>query len=247
MITPGAPSASESRVANRRQAGLALAEQLSHLAGRDDVVVLGLPRGGVPVAYEVSRALHAPLDVFVVRKLGLPGHEEFAIGAIASGGIQVINREAVALYGLADATIEKVARAERRELERRERIYRTGRAPVPLEGRVVVLVDDGLATGATMRAAVLAARQRQPSRIVVAVPVGSRDTCREIGETADEVVCVSMPEPFLAVGLWYQDFSQTSDEEVRQLLAAVPPQPRLQQSADADTAVHRSETFPTGV
>ena len=231
MIMPGAPSASEPRFANRRQAGLALAERLSHLAGRDDVVVLALPRGGVPVAYEVARALHAPLDVFVVRKLGLPGHEEFAIGAIASGGIQVINREAVALYGLPDATIETVARAERRELERRERIYRTGRAPVPLEGRVVVLVDDGLATGATMRAAVLAARQRQPSRIVVAVPVGSRDTCREIGETADEVICVSMPEPFLAVGLWYQDFSQTSDEEVRQLLAAVPPPQPLQRSA----------------
>lgn len=231
MITLGASSPSGPRFANRRQAGVALAGRLSQFAGRDDVVVLALPRGGVPVAYEVARALHAPLDVFVVRKLGLPGHEEFAIGAIASGGIQVINHEAVALYRLSDATIETVARAERRELERREAIYRTGRAPVPLEGRVVVLVDDGLATGATMRAAVLAARQRQPSRIVVAVPVGSRDTCRELGETADQVICVSMPEPFLAVGLWYQDFSQTSDEEVRQLLAAGPPQPQLQRSA----------------
>ena len=231
MIALGASSPSGPPFANRRQAGVALAGRLSHLAGRDDVVVLALPRGGVPVAYEVARVLHAPLDVFVVRKLGLPGHEEFAIGAIASGGIQVINRNAVALYQLPDATIEAVARAERRELERREGIYRTGRAPVPLEGRVVVLVDDGLATGATMRAAVLAARQRQPSRIVVAAPVGSRETCRELGETADEVVCVSMPEPFLAVGLWYQDFSQTSDEEVRLLLAAGPPQPQLQRSA----------------
>lgn len=230
MIRLGASSSSEVRFANRRQAGVVLADQLSHLAGRDDVVILALPRGGVPVAYEVARTLHAPLDVFVVRKLGLPGHEEYAIGAIASGGIRVLNRDAVALFQLTDATIEAIAGAERSELERRERIYRTGREPLPLEGRVVVLVDDGLATGATMRAAVLAARQRQPSRIVVAVPVGARTTCREIGEMADEVVCVSMPEPFQAVGLWYQDFSQTSDEEVRFLLEALP-QPRLQRSA----------------
>ena len=231
MITPGAHPVPDSRFANRRQAGVALARHLSHLAGRDDVVVLALPRGGVPVAYEVARALQAPLDVFVVRKLGLPGHEEYAIGAIASGGVRVVNPEAAALYPLSDATIEAIARAERSELERRERIYRTGRTPAPVEGRVVVLVDDGLATGSTMRAAVLAVRQRHPSRIVVAVPVGARDTCREIGETADEVVCVSMPEPFRAVGLWYEDFSQTSDDEVRLLLAAVPLQPPLERSA----------------
>jgi predicted phosphoribosyltransferase len=231
MITPGASPAAESRFANRRQAGVALARRLSHLAGRDDVVVLGLPRGGVPVAYEVARALQAPLDVFVVRKLGLPGHEEYAIGAIASGDIRVINRDAVSLYQLPDAVIDAVARAELGELERRERAYRIGRTPASLEGRVVVLVDDGLATGSTMRAAVLAVRQRHPSRIVVAVPVGARDTCREIGETADEVVCVSMPEPFRAVGLWYEDFSQTSDDEVRLLLAAVPVRPPLERSA----------------
>lgn len=222
---------SGSRFANRRQAGALLAQRLLHLAGRDDVVVLGLPRGGVVVAYEVAQALEAPLDVFVVRKLGLPGHQEYAIGAIASGGIRVVNPDAVALYHLSDATIDAVAQSERRELERREQSYRTGRPPAPLEGRVVVLVDDGLATGSTMRAALLAVRQRHPSRIVVAVPVGSRETCREIGEMADEVVCISTPEPFRAVGLWYENFSQTSDDEVRQLLAAVPLQRRLDRSA----------------
>lgn len=222
---------SGSRFANRREAGALLAQRLLHLAGRDDVVVLGLPRGGVVVAYEVARALEAPFDVFVVRKLGLPGHQEYAIGAIASGGIRVINPDAVALYRLSDATIDAVAQSERRELERREQSYRTGRPPAPLEGRVIVLVDDGLATGSTMRAALLAVRQRRPSRIIVAVPVGSRETCREIGEIADEVVCLSTPEPFRAVGLWYEDFSQTSDDEVRQLLAAVPLQRRLDRSA----------------
>lgn len=225
------PGERPSRFADRRHAGQALAAQLSHLAGRDDVVVLGLPRGGVPVAYEVALTLHAPLDVFVVRKLGLPGHEEYGIGAIASGGIRVVNREATALYGISDATVDAVERAERVELVRRERVYRDGRPLVPLAGRVAVLVDDGLATGSSMRAAVLAARQLGPSRIVVAVPVCSREGCADIGRVADEVVCVSTPEPFWAVGLFYQDFAQTTDEEVRRLLASAPRAPRLEQSA----------------
>jgi predicted phosphoribosyltransferase len=219
------------RFADRHDAGLVLARRLSHLAGRDDVVVLGLPRGGVPVAYEVARALQAPLDVFVVRKLGLPGHAELAVGAIASGGVRVLNQEVVELYRLSPATIAAVTRAERGELERRERAYRDGRQPVPLEGRVVLVVDDGLATGSTMKAAVLAVRSLNPARIVVAVPVGSREACLELGETADEVVCVSMPEPFSAVGLWYDDFSPTGDEEVRQLLAESELPPRLERSA----------------
>jgi predicted phosphoribosyltransferase len=219
------------RFANRREAGIVLARALAHLAGRDDVVVLGLPRGGVPVAYEVAQALRAPLDVFVVRKLGLPGHEEFAMGAIASGGVRVLNQEAVGWYRISDEAIEAATREERAELERRERAYRDGRAVVPLQGRVAVLVDDGLATGSTMRAAVLAARRLEPSRIVVGVPVGAPETCRALRDTADEVICPWTPDPFSAVGLWYDDFSQTSDEEVRQLLAASPVKARFERSA----------------
>lgn len=220
---------SSGRFADRRQAGAILAEALAHLADRDDLVVLGLPRGGVPVAYEVARSLRAPLDVFVVRKLGMPGHEEYALGAIASGGVRVMNDDAVAWFGASPATIEAVARAEHLELDRRERAYRDGRPPVPLRGRVVVLVDDGLATGSTMRAAVMAVRRLGPARIVVAVPVGAVETCRSLRETADEVVCPWTPEPFSAVGLWYDDFSQTTDDEVRRLLAAAPA--RLDRSA----------------
>ena len=219
------------RFANRREAGTVLARALAHLAGRDDVVVLGLPRGGIPVAAEVAKALGAPLDVFVVRKLGVPGHAELAMGAIASGGVRVLNQDVVAWYRIPDGAIEVVARVEQVELERRERAYRDGRALVPLAGRVVVLVDDGLATGSTMRAAVLAVRRLNPSRIIVAVPVGAPETCRTMRETADEVVCPSMPERFSAVGLWYDDFSQTSDEEVRQILAAFPAQARVERSA----------------
>lgn len=159
------------------------------------------------------------MDVFVVRKLGLPGHPELAMGAIASGGVQVLNEDVVTWYRLSTAAIEAVARAERMELERRERAYRDGRPPVPIEGRIVLLVDDGLATGSTMRAAVLAIRRLRPARVVVAVPVGARETCESLGDIADEVVCALIPEPFSAVGLWYVDFSQTSDDEVRQLLA----------------------------
>lgn len=214
------PSSESVRFADRRHAGIALARQLEQFAGRNDVVVLALPRGGVPVACEVASRLGAPMDVFVVRKLGLPGYPELAMGAIASGGVQVMNEDVVTSYRPSRAAIEAVARAERMELERRERAYRDGRLPVPIEGRIVLLVDDGLATGSTMRAAVLAIRRHRPARVVVAVPVGARETCESLGDIADEVVCVQTPEPFSAVGLGYIDFSQTSDDEVRQLLAA---------------------------
>jgi putative phosphoribosyl transferase len=195
-----------------------LATRLNHFRGRRDVVVLALPRGGVPVAYEIARALDAPLDVFVVRKLGVPGHRELAMGAIASGGVRVLSPDVVSWYRIPDGVIDKVARDEQAELERREGAYREGRTPVELRDRVVLLVDDGLATGATMKAAVEAVRAHAPSRIVVAVPVGAPDTCRELEHEADEIVCARSPEFFSAVGQWYVDFSQTTDEEVRDLL-----------------------------
>lgn len=190
--------------------------------------MLALPRGGVPVAYEVARSLHAPLDVFLVRKLGLPGYPELAMGAIASGGLRILNDDIVAWQHIAPDVIDRVAAEEQAELERRERAYRGGAPPMALRDRVVVLVDDGLATGASMRAAVGAVRQQQPARVVVAVPVGSPDTCRELAASVDEVVCARMPQQFSAVGKWYRDFSQTSDAEVRELLerAAQPPQRR---------------------
>lgn len=204
---------------DRREAGRVLGERLAALTGRPDVVVLGLPRGGVPVAWEVARRLGAPLDVFVVRKLGFPGHEELAMGAIASGGVRVLNAEVVA-YGVSRDDIERVTAAEKIELERRERLFRGVRPPIPVAGRTVILVDDGLATGSTMRAAVRALRQQDARRIVVAVPVAAQSTCGEMEEEADEVVCAATPEPFRAVGLWYDDFTQTTDDEVRELLDA---------------------------
>ena len=207
---------------DRREAGAELARRLTRYGGRDDVVVLALPRGGVPVAYEVSRALGAPLDVFLVRKLGVPGHRELAMGAIASGGVRVLNDDVVGWYGIPPAVIDDVAREEQAELERRERAYRDGRPPIDVKGRIVLLVDDGLATGSTMKAAVQAVRAQEPSRIIVAVPVGSPDTCREFSEVADEIVCARAPEHFAAVGQWYRDFSQTTDEEVRELLHESP-------------------------
>lgn len=205
---------------NRRAAGRALAALLRHYADRHDVLVLALPRGGVPVAYEAAQALGAPLDLFLVRKLGTPGHRELAMGAIASGGVRVLNDQIVRWYGITPADLETVAREEERELERREAAYREGRDPAPVAGRTVILIDDGLATGSTMRAAVQAVRQRQPARVVVAVPVGAPQTCDELSAIADEVVCARMPEPFAAVGQWYLDFDQTTDEEVRDLLRA---------------------------
>jgi putative phosphoribosyl transferase len=204
--------------ADRREAGRELASRLGRYLGREDVVVLGLPRGGVPVAYEIATALGAPLDVFLVRKLGVPGHAELAMGAIASGGVRVLNTDVIRWYGLPESAIDRVAAEEQEELARREREYRREQAPLDLRGRTVVLVDDGLATGSTMKAAVKAVRTLEPARIVVAVPVGASDTCRELTELADEVVCAHTPEPFSAVGLWYRDFSQTTDDEVRDLL-----------------------------
>ena len=204
--------------ASRRQAGAELASKLRHYAGRHDVVVLALPRGGVPVAYEVAEALDAPLDIFLVRKLGVPGHRELAMGAIASGGVRVVNHDVVRAYGISQPVIDAIAREEEAELLRREREYRRGSPPPALAGTTVILVDDGLATGSTMRAAVEAVRQHGPSRVIVAVPVGAASTCAELGDVTDETVCAQTPEPFLAVGQWYDDFSQTTDEEVRRLL-----------------------------
>jgi putative phosphoribosyl transferase len=219
----------QERYVDRYEAGKALATHLTGLAD-EQVVVLALPRGGVPVGSAVAAALNAPLDAFVVRKLGHPGQPELAMGAVASGGIQVLNDDVLAAAPVAPAAIEAVARAERLELARRELAYRDGRPPVPVEGRVVVLVDDGLATGATMRAAVLAVRRLHPARIVVAVPVGARSTCAALRELADEVVCPLTPEPFIAVGMWYADFAATTDDEVRQILsrhhAPAPAPPR---------------------
>lgn len=205
--------------ADRREAGDALAAGLHGFKGRSDVVVLALPRGGVPVGHQVAQRLGVRLDVFVVRKLGLPGHPELAMGAIASGDVRVLNEEAMAMYRVPPVAMEAVARQERSELERREQAYRGGRPPSPIERRTVILVDDGLATGSTMRAAVLAVRRLRPARVVVAAPVGSWQACRDLRQIADDVVCPFTPEPFQAVGLWYQNFSQTTDEEVRQLLS----------------------------
>ena len=204
---------------NRAEAGRLLAENLKEYAGRDNVIVLGLPRGGVPVAYEVARALGAPLDVFIVRKLGVPGFEELAVGAIASGGVRVLNEDVVRALPNADAIIEWATAREKAELKRRELSYRDDQPVLQFRDRIVILVDDGLATGATMRAAVKALRRSGAAKIVVAVPVGPPETCREIEAEADEIVCATTPEFFRAVGQYYQDFSQTTDEEVRQLLA----------------------------
>jgi putative phosphoribosyl transferase len=204
--------------ANRIEAGQLLANKLEKYAGREDVIVLGLPRGGVPVADEVAKRLHASLDVFIVRKLGVPGFEELAAGAIASGGVRVLNEDVMRAIPHANEAIEHVTARETVELQRREQVYREGRPAPKLRDRIAILVDDGLATGATMRAAVKALRQRGAAKIVVAVPVGPPDTCHEIEEQADETICLSTPEFFQAVGQYYEDFSQTTDEDVRELL-----------------------------
>jgi predicted phosphoribosyltransferase len=206
---------------DRREAGRDLAAKLAEYAGRPDVLVLALPRGGVPVAFEVVETLGVPLDVFLVRKLGVPGHEELALGAIASGGVRLLNQDVVRALRISPEIIDQVTVIELDELQRREREYRDGLPAPDVRGRTVILIDDGLATGASMRVAVAALRQRGPARIVVAVPVASPATCDEFRYEVDEVVCARTPDPFYAVGLWYEDFSQTTDEEVRDLLRRV--------------------------
>jgi putative phosphoribosyl transferase len=203
---------------DRVEAGRVLAQRLRIAVVDSNALVLALPRGGVPVGFEVAQALHADLDVFLVRKLGVPGQEELALGAIASGGVRVLNHALIAQLGLTSTAIDQVTAREQQEIERRERLYREGRPALPVKNRSVILVDDGLATGASMLAAARAVRAQQPMRIIVAVPVASREACEEFREHVDEVVCAATPEPFYAVGVWYEDFSQTSDGEVRELL-----------------------------
>jgi putative phosphoribosyl transferase len=209
----------ETRFEGRKEAGQHLAEQLKEYANRPDVIVLGLPRGGVPVAYEVAQALNAPLDIFLVRKLGVPGHEELAMGAIASGGLRIINPSVVRQLQISEETIDAVASEELRELARREKAYRGDRPEPDVQGKTIIVVDDGLATGASMWAAVAALREGNPKEIVVAVPTASQETCAQFRPYVDDIVCAMTPEPFYAVGLWYHDFSQTTDDEVRELLA----------------------------
>jgi putative phosphoribosyl transferase len=204
--------------ANRTKAGQELALRLKKYANRDDVIVLGAPRGGVPVAFEVATALRAPLDVFVLRKLGVPGREELAFGAIASGGVRILDRETVQGLRLTDLDVERVTRAETRELRRRERSYRGGKPALNISGLIAILVDDGIATGSSMRAAIRALRQMKPARIVIAVPVAPSSTCDRLRSEVDEIVCLEMPEPFYGVGQFYDDFSQVGDEEVKELL-----------------------------
>ena len=203
---------------DRFDAGRQLGQRLERYARRPDVLVLGLPRGGVPVAFEVARALGAPLDVFLVRKLGAPGHEELAMGAVASGGVRVLNREVVEVLLVPERVIEELASQELREVERRQRSYRGDRPPPDARDRTVILVDDGVATGSTMRAAAQAVRLLAPARLVVGVPVAPPETCRALASEVDEVVCLATPEPFYGVGLWYADFSPTTDTQVRELL-----------------------------
>ena len=205
---------------NRAEAGRFLSEKLAKYANDPKVIVLALPRGGLPVAFEVAQALKAPLDIFLVRKLGVPGYDELAMGAIATGGTRILNQRVLDYLDISDQTIEMVAAREQRELQRRERLYRGDKPPLNVRGRTVIIVDDGIATGSTMRAAVQALLKQQPDKIVVAAPVGVRDTCDSFVDEVDTMcVCAITPEPFDGVGLWYRDFDQTSDEEVRQLLA----------------------------
>lgn len=208
----------EQRFRDRPEAGQLLATKLAAYADRPDVLVLALPRGGVPVAFEVARALHAPLDVIIVRKLGVPGQAELAMGAIASGGVCVLNDDVVQMLGIPEKLIHEVATHEQQEVKRRERLYRGDRPASEVRGRTVILVDDGMATGATMRAAVAALKQQQPARIIIAVPVAASATCEEFAAEVDELVCIMRPEDFFAVGFWYENFAQTTDEQVCDLL-----------------------------
>lgn len=205
-------------ISNRQLAGQALAQELASRIDREDLLILALPRGGVPVAYELAVKFDVPLDLMLVRKLGTPGHVELAMGAIASGGVRVLNEDIVSSLGINNEVIDKVSREEEKELARREQVYRGKRPRPKIEDQQVLLVDDGIATGATMRAAIAALRQQRPRRIIIAVPVAPADTIRLLRNEADEVVCLATPEPFMAIGNWYADFNQVTDEEVRQLL-----------------------------
>jgi len=209
------------RFRDRTEAGKLLAEQLKEYANRSDVLVLALPRGGVPVGYEIAKALNAPLDVLIVRKLGAPGQEELALGAIASGGVRIMNEDVLPFLSLTEEEIERIVAREQSELERREKLYRGDRPAPDARGKIVILVDDGIATGASMRSAVEAIKQQQPAKLIVAAPVAARSTCEEFNREVDHETCVCLetPEPFFAVGLWYEDFAQTTDDEVRDLLA----------------------------
>ncbi|MEZ4864944.1 MAG: phosphoribosyltransferase [Caldilineaceae bacterium] len=225
--------------ADRVDAGLQLAQKLSAYAGRTDVVVLGLPRGGVPVAAEVAKELRAPLDIFLVRKLGVPGHEELAMGAIASGGVQILNQDVVQPLRIPMQVIDRVAAHEQQELARREQLYRSGHSALQLEGRTVILVDDGLATGASMSAAVAGLRTQHPAQIVVAVPTAAPETCEMFEDKVDEIVCAETPQPFMGVGFWYENFNQTTDDEVRRLLEEVRQMPYAQRAESPSAAQER--------
>jgi putative phosphoribosyl transferase len=215
--------------ADRADAGRQLAHRLRSYADRDDVIVLGAPRGGIPVAFEVARALRAPLDVFVLRKLGVPGHEELAFGAIASGGTRILDRNTVGALGLSGWDIERVTRVEQKELERRERAYRGARSPLNVSGLTVILVDDGIATGSSMRAAIRALRQMNPAALILATPVAPAATCDRLRAEVDELICLETPEPFYGVGQFYDDFSQVSDEEVTRFLERASREPLAEQ------------------
>lgn len=224
---------------DRRDAGRQLAQRLDSYAGRPDVIVLALPRGGVPVGYEVATRLGVPLDVLVVRKLGVPGHSELAMGAIASGDVRVLDESIVDMLGIPREAVEYVEQQERAELVRREQAFRAGRPPLDVAGKTVIIIDDGLATGASMAAAIDAIRTRDPARVVVAVPVAPPDTCEKLGERADEMICLYTPEWMHAVGLWYEDFSQTTDAEVRELLDAAARELPARESARPEPRVTR--------
>jgi putative phosphoribosyl transferase len=224
---------------NRAEAGQQLASRLGKYANREDVIVLGVPRGGVPIAFEVATALNLPLDIFVLRKLGVPGHEEFAFGAIGSGGIRVLDRQVIESLGLSNMVIELVTRAERAELARREQIYRGGRPPLNVCGKTVILVDDGIATGASLTAGVHAIRQMKPAAIVIAAPVAPRSTVNRLRREVDDLVCVETPERFYGVGQFYSDFSQVSDEEVNALLDSAYRQRDEQQYHHAGAKARR--------
>ena len=219
------------RFKNRTEAGALLAQRLNAYARRRDVVVLALPRGGVPVGFAVAQALEVPLDILLVRKLGMPGHEEYAIGAIASGGMRVLQPEIVDRLKIPLSVIDELVRREQQEIERREKLYRPERPALPLRERIVIVVDDGLATGSTMLAAIHALRQSQPARVICAVPVGAADTCANLALEVDDLICLRTPEPFHAVGLWYEDFDQTGDDEVRKLLMQAEQTRRQREAA----------------